>query len=206
MLPTFLRLIPTKALVIGTALSVAIVGGGLYARHWHNQKVAEQHKAYVADLDKRTQDAKDNANKLEGQIAQLQVTVAEKETKLQTANQKLAASLGKPLPPMPDPPPTADPCAEVRKVAQEREGILTDQRDSAIAAKTAAEEVLPPLKEQLKLETAAKLEYKAGLDLQVAKVSTITLDLDKANDRAFKWKVGGITVGVVGLTYILLHH
>lgn len=205
MLTSLLKLIPAKPLVIGTGICVALVGGGAYLRHWHNQKVALAHRAHQQELDRRTQEHLDRVHYLEGRVVQLQAVVDKKEADLTEAKRKLAAALSKPLPPLPDPPQGPDPCAEVREVAAQREAILVEQRDTAVAAQADAEAIIPLLEEQLRLETAAKFEIKSALELQKEKTITLTLDRDRALESAHRWKVGGLTVGIAGVTYIVVH-
>lgn len=195
--------VPTKPLIISALALALLCGGGFAARRW----VQKRDAAHQALLIKQTQDSLDKINVLQGKIDQLGTVVADREQKLAVANTKLQAALKKPLPPLP-PAPTQgeDPCKEVRLVAQEREDVLVEQRDAAVDAKEAAEAVIPPLTQQFHFAVQQKDEALVAVGKEKELVTSLSLKLEKTESSLHTWKVGGITVGVVGLTYLLIKH
>ena len=209
-LPPIFDLIPAKAykaIGIGASVLAILLIGGAAIHHWHNQVLVARDKAHQMELQAQTAAHVNKINNLQGQIDQLGITVSDKTTKLADSNAKLTKALAVKLPPMP-PAPTAgvDPCAEVRVVAKQREDVLTEQKVEAVAAKDAAEAIIPPLTLQFNLATQQKVEAVGALNNQMELNGALKLDLIKAEDSAFKWKVGGITVGVAGLIELLRHH
>jgi peptidoglycan hydrolase CwlO-like protein len=203
MLTTILSKIPLKNIIIATALVILLIGGW----EWHTHALAKREAQYQADLVKKTQDHLDKVNALQGKIDLLGTEVSDREAKLKDANQRLTVALKKPLPPLPPiPPGVVDPCAEVRIAAAAREEVLQEQVTEAVAAKETAEAVLPPLHAQVTLLTQQKSEALLAVDNQKDLMKSLNLKLDKTEDSLHTWKVGGITLGVTGLVYLLVKH
>ena len=204
MLTFILKYIPQRTLIIASSALLVLLLTGFSVNHLHNKSLAQKEAAHQAALVAQTQESLNKVNVLQGKIDELGSVVLEKEKKLAESNAKLKAAIGKPLPPMPPTPPGVDPCEPVRVAATQREAVLVEALDLAVVTKNDAEAVIPPLKAQFNFAIQQKDQALVAVKNEKELVTSLSLKLDATEKSLHTWKVGGITLGVTGLAYLLL--
>lgn len=212
------KVLPT---LVGTLLLLGLAVSAKSCYETHMRKV---HEVYRAEQSAAISVAQDRIHELEKQVQGDKAEVTRLQGVIDKRTKDLTAALkerdradAEPLPGLPALPADTDPCfpklQALAVAADARERVLDDQLRSERAATDSALAVIEPLKAQnLQLKGMndhlldIHTQDTAVIDAQQGIITSLNKDLKYADNSAFRWKVGGITLAAAATVYFVFKH